>query len=135
MFSYGYCYGDADVRGYNPSGVATTEAKAKRAIKRILGKTIPEERIFFKESETKKGNFRAWFKGPDTENRTNYVFFKLAETWALVDYGDAKKFIQSVGDLEDMKVEARNYTGRAGKLKRTGDHYPVLEGVSIVRII
>lgn len=134
MFSYGYCYGnDKEVRGYNQSGLAKTAPQAQREIKRVLIKGgHAEEAIVFKESESKKGNFRAWVG----EQALNYVYFKLPQTWSLVDLTGAggNRSVMDSGELEEMQFAARKYSGVVGKFKREGDTIKVTEGVYLVRI-
>lgn len=146
MFSFGYCYGnDTGVRGYNQYNIAKTAAAAQREIRRILVKAgDPEENILFKESETNKGHFRAVIKNfekLDVEVSTNYVYFKLPQTWILLDTTVGKKAVVDSGELEDMKFAARKYVGRTDvphhpvvKFKRDGDTIKVSEGVYLVRI-
>lgn len=139
MFVYGFAYGnDANVRGFNQSGIAKTAAAAQRELKRALVKGgTAEEDIYFKESDSKKGNFRAWThsnEGSGRETATNYVFFKLPQTWILIDVTKAPRVIQDAGELEELQFAARKYAEVTGKFKRDGDSIKVAEGVYLVRI-
>lgn len=142
MYSYGYCYGvpgvggNPDVRGYNQAGIVKTRAAAEREIKRTILKSTGNPDVTFKESESKKGSFRAWLTGDGVApNSTNYVYFKLPDTWLLVDTQN-DKFVQDSGSLDDMKFAVRKYLNGEGLKKgtRQKDNINYGNGVYLVKV-
>lgn len=140
MFSYGYCYGNNErsVRGYKQEGLVKTASAAEKAIRSTLanqGKT----KIEFKPSGKTGKSFRAYANQPGTYEGApeNYIYFKLPETWALIDFRhDTKKAVAGTGPLDELKIAARKLVGEpAVQFVREGGGYRVNGfGVMLVKI-